>query len=171
MTYFLVRKKRPTVLLTGIDLPFCSIAERVRNYDETKIDSAPILRPSTDGVSLWSSTGCRQGLQTEPASLSATPGTSASRGIPLHLFLGTSQPEIAARARALCACPTRPQSSPIAVPRRYWNSARLRSDAFFVRNIARHGAGSHRHQRSAVSTICVSTVSTISAIEYDTAIY
>jgi len=28
--------------------------------------------------------------------------------------------------------------------------ARLRSDAFFVRNVARHGAGSHRHQLSAV---------------------
>ena len=143
------------MLLTRIDLPFCSIAERVRNNDETKIDSAchsPILRPSTDGVSLWSSTGCRQGLQTEPASLSATPGTSASRGIPLHLSLGISQPEIAARARPrarpLCACPTRPQSSPIAVPRRYWNSARLRSDAFFVRNVARHGAGSHPLMRS-----------------------
>jgi hypothetical protein len=136
------------VLLTRIDLPFCSIAERVRNYDETKIDSAchsPILRPSTDGVSLWSATGCRQGLQTEPASLSATPGTSASRGISLHLSLGTSQPEI---ARPLCACPTRPQSRPIAVPRRYWNSARLRSDAFFVRNVARHGAGSHPLMRS-----------------------
>ena len=72
----------------------------------------------------------------------------ASRGIPLHLSLGTSQPEIAARARPLCACPTRPQSSPIAVPRRYCNSARLRSDAFFVRNVARHGAGSHRLMRS-----------------------
>ncbi len=70
--------------LDEIRSPFCSIAARVRDQSklttETKIDLAcfsPILRPSTDGV--WArpscaATGCRQGPQNKPASLSATPG-------------------------------------------------------------------------------------------------
>ena len=79
----------------------------------------------------------------------------ASRGLTLHLSLGTSQPKIAARARARAR-----GAPPVRRARRGLNkalllclavnSARFHSDAFFVRNDARHGAGSHRHRLSAV---------------------
>ena len=79
----------------------------------------------------------------------------ASRGLTLHLSLGTSQPKIAARARARAR-----GAPPVRRARRGLNkalllclavnSARVHSDAFFVRNDALHGAGSHRHRLSAV---------------------
>ena len=95
------------------------------------------------GSALWSATVCRQGLQTKPASLSATPGR-VRRGGSLCTFPSRKL----RRARAPCARAQRGLT--IAVPRRYCDSARLRSDAFFVGYVSRHSAGSHRHQRSAV---------------------
>ena len=129
----------------------------------TKIELAcfsPILRPSTDGV--WARP-C--GLQPCAAKV-CKPSRRASAPLPGACVAGDPSAPFPAgncveKLRRARLPPVRTpdeasQSSPVAVPRRYCDSARLRSDAFFVRNVARHGAGSHRHQRSAVSTIFTS---------------